>query len=665
MKKVLAVIFLTCSLIFVGRVFAVENINTGVQVVPTTVAPTTVIPTTVTPTPLPAPTISLVDVVVSGGLRQITVIGSGFVTGASIVLDGTTYSAVLLDAAHLQLSLSSLSNGGHTLRIVNPDTQYIETTFSYLNPTPTPTPTVTATPTATVEPTKNPTITLVDVRPNIDGDLELWVIGDEFQEGAEIVINDVKYPAVFVDKEHIKIELPGNLTGEVTIEVVNIDGTKTDNPFKFIIPISTPTVTVTNTVTPSNSNSDNNNTFQIYTINEESDGIIITGKGFNKSLGVSINGIKYSFKYVDENHIKVMGTEALQGAMSVRLTSSNGIIAEKVFNFNGGFVLDMLSITKAVQNIAETSQVGTVAASGVATAIAVTSMFDYLKVAFIPWRKRKKYWGLVLDNAKMAPIPLAVINAIDINTNKVVAEAVSDMDGRYGIVLDPGDYRLDVKHYAYTLSQQEMYGAYFGQVINVKSVSSLNFNIYMLQHADSKAPFVYQLKITWNKFNELFTKVYPYLLAIFLAINLYFMIVTWQLVYICLVAYHVFLFIVFFLYVGKYRNLWATCVDSVSGLPIPHALVKLYKVGENELVDTKITDDQGRFQFIVPKGQYQFIAAVAGYTFPSQRNNVAQDAEGRVVLDYNQTLSVDEIPLDRSGMIPAPTPGAAKFGVIS
>ncbi len=64
---------------------------------------------------------------------------------------------------------------------------------------------------------------------------------------------------------------------------------------------------------------------------------------------------------------------------------------------------------------------------------------------------------------------------------------------------------------------------------------------------------------------------------------------------------------------------WGTVFDSVSKEPLELALVRLHRADSDRIVETKVTDRNGRFGFIVPKGEYYITVTKAGYTFPARQ----------------------------------------------
>ncbi len=64
---------------------------------------------------------------------------------------------------------------------------------------------------------------------------------------------------------------------------------------------------------------------------------------------------------------------------------------------------------------------------------------------------------------------------------------------------------------------------------------------------------------------------------------------------------------------------WGTVFDSTTKEPIELAVVRLHRADSDRIAETKVTDRNGRFGFIVPKGEYYITVAKSNYTFPAKQ----------------------------------------------
>lgn len=69
---------------------------------------------------------------------------------------------------------------------------------------------------------------------------------------------------------------------------------------------------------------------------------------------------------------------------------------------------------------------------------------------------------------------------------------------------------------------------------------------------------------------------------------------------------------------GKRRRPWGIVFDSTTGRPVSRALVRIFAKEFNKLRESQITDDEGRFGFLISPGEYFVTVGKPGYAFPSR-----------------------------------------------
>jgi len=324
-------------------------------------------------------------------------------------------------------------------------------------------------------------------------------------------------------------------------------------------------------------------------------------------------------------------------------------------------VIEELPLTGVIENFAELSLPTIIVASGVATITALFGSINYLRLLFFPWKRRKRFWGLVYDRESGTAIPLATIRIFREGEKSFFKQTTSDFDGRYGLVVDPGNYHIEIEHFEYIgLKISSATGEYYGQVFQIEKTTNVNLDIPMLKISGSKRKFIFKIKMKLNLFLGLFVILYPYILSMFLVINIIFLLVSKEAGYFVLSIYHLILLIFFFVLYNKYPKHWCNIFNSQDKKPVPLSMIKLFDRVDNSLADTKISDEKGRFQLILPEGDYQIIVAKSNYQFPSTVNRIYQDGKGKVVIKIVKEPSFFEIPVDptSSGEI------TSKFGVL-
>jgi 5-hydroxyisourate hydrolase-like protein (transthyretin family) len=68
--------------------------------------------------------------------------------------------------------------------------------------------------------------------------------------------------------------------------------------------------------------------------------------------------------------------------------------------------------------------------------------------------------------------------------------------------------------------------------------------------------------------------------------------------------------------VRRRRKPWGIVYDSITGKPVDLAVVRVFNESNDKLVATKVTDQNGRFNFLLARGKYYVTVTKAGYIFP-------------------------------------------------
>lgn len=124
-----------------------------------------------------------------------------------------------------------------------------------------------------------------------------------------------------------------------------------------------------------------------------------------------------------------------------------------------------------------------------------------------------------------------------------------------------------------------------------------------------------------------------------------------------------FLFFQPLLLLGKRkRQAWGQVYNTLTRLPVDLAMVRLVDAKNNRVIQSRVTDKEGRYVFLVAPGEYLIEVVKQGFAFPSQLLKGAQ-SDGRMVDIYHgETIRAAEdgvmitpnIPLDPIGFSKTP-----------
>lgn len=215
-------------------------------------------------------------------------------------------------------------------------------------------------------------------------------------------------------------------------------------------------------------------------------------------------------------------------------------------------------------------------------AFSIPRIYLYGLIWLFP-RKKKKTWGLVYDASKRRPIAFAVARLYT-SAGELVSQAVSDLNGRYGFVVDPGNYILRVEH-----SDYQPYEAAF----NFLSEQKLAQDIALTAKSSAQS-----FKLEWRRWLGL-ANLFIALFGFFLSLAALF--ISFNAINLAIIVFYV-LQILLILVTGRKKS-WGVLKD-INGNSVSGVFVRLLDPVEGRQLDVHMTDEKGRFEFIMDKGEY-------------------------------------------------------------
>ena len=249
---------------------------------------------------------------------------------------------------------------------------------------------------------------------------------------------------------------------------------------------------------------------------------------------------------------------------------------------------------------------------------------------FIGRRKEERNWGVVFEKDTHLPIPVAKIILMDESGNEL-ATTYSDKDGRFGFLVEPGTYMLDVFKKKFSLvtdiEHDDLYGdVYDGKTITVNDDEDVMFtNIAMkAQGIDWKAYADKKIK-QYNSHFSTFKKYFFLLLYMtgFAAtvVITYFYPSVFNFVVLSI-------YIILFVYQIFFKKKKYGVIETNDGKPIPFAVVNLYDKEVREKKKFAVTDSIGRYYLLADNGAYHLKAKgqpISGKPFEKSKNVRVRD----------------------------------------
>lgn len=262
------------------------------------------------------------------------------------------------------------------------------------------------------------------------------------------------------------------------------------------------------------------------------------------------------------------------------------------------------------------------------------NFFQYLKV-FLPFliaqrAPRKDFSGLIYNALPSKSIPFAVIRAINIENGKVSQTQVSDIDGRYGLLLQPGTYIIEVQHQDYEFpvldknisAVQNDNNSYFGGKLKITNETAVNFNIPLNPRVANRGLSINKVRslIINSSIFKLTQNLY-FIYTIFL-FSIFMLLSEFNWITLSIVIYYaVFTLMHLISNIRRLPKTWGRVVNALTRSPIKNIFVKFYS-SEGKLIDSKITDETGRFQLFLYDGDYFALVQSPNYKIAKGENNM-------------------------------------------
>jgi hypothetical protein len=219
-------------------------------------------------------------------------------------------------------------------------------------------------------------------------------------------------------------------------------------------------------------------------------------------------------------------------------------------------------------------------------------------------KNRGNPWGVVYDREKKVPVSFAVLRLYD-TTGKLIEQSVSNLEGKYGFVVDQGDYRLEVVQSGYQSTIREV------KVLEDETVISEDIGL------SRKTPT--SMRINLKQQISVLTK---YLVYLGFVISL----VAW------FISPEPLNLVILLLYIGQAIYLWSMRMKDFgvvkSGiLKMKGAFVRVYDIEQGRQIEVGMSDSKGRYQIPVKPGRYLVGAYTPGYELAEQPTLITRNGQ--------------------------------------
>jgi hypothetical protein len=228
-------------------------------------------------------------------------------------------------------------------------------------------------------------------------------------------------------------------------------------------------------------------------------------------------------------------------------------------------------------------------------------------------RKKPKSWGVVYDSVTKQPIDPAYVVMEDVKGEKKKT-AITDLDGRYGFLVDPGAYSITVNktHYQFPSrilekrTHDEMYDdLYFGEIFENDEQKIIQYNIPLDPVGFDWNEFIKNKEHIFNLYSRK-EKIRSFVSNILFYFGFFFSLTAT----VISPTKTNFVFFAFYVAIAVFQRLWKrkhkiTTLLGKDRKPIPFALISAELSGLSIPIIKKVTTDiLGRFYFLTQPGVY-------------------------------------------------------------
>ncbi len=290
------------------------------------------------------------------------------------------------------------------------------------------------------------------------------------------------------------------------------------------------------------------------------------------------------------------------------------------------------------------------AVANTATAVSAFHLLNYLQfLATQPillfGRRRRKKWGIVYNSLTKQPIQLAVVRLVFAEKNLLVQTRITDVNGRFSFIARPGKYRIEVIKPGHVFPTQYLKTAttdvdfldlYHGEVIDVKEGgAAIAVNIPLDPVAFEETPKKILFKKSLRRIQDAMGWVSVLVTLIALAISPSWIVFGF---FVLQIGLH---FLFKRLATAPKPKEWGIVYDGSTRSALERVVVRIFDKQFNKLLETQITDKDGKYGFFVGKNIYYLTAEKNGYErFISPEVDLREKEEA--VIDQHITLKKKE-----------------------
>lgn len=266
------------------------------------------------------------------------------------------------------------------------------------------------------------------------------------------------------------------------------------------------------------------------------------------------------------------------------------------------------------------------------------SMLQILPSFFIieVLKKKKQKYGIVYDSITKEPINMAIIRVLD-STDKLVTTVVTDIYGIFDLNIKQGQYRFDVASRDHIFPSKTVLGTndlpyqrvYKGELVNYTPNQPLDISIPM--DKEDKSIITKTLASSKSLLMGLLNVVLLILFMLGFAMTTLSIIKGPATISGMLLALYI-LSILALVYLNFKNNSSYGRVTTVDGTPVEGIEIGLRELEFNTLYAKRVSNESGKYRFILPKGKYRLESLNDNYIFTGLKENTFEVGEDKLYI---------------------------------
>lgn len=292
---------------------------------------------------------------------------------------------------------------------------------------------------------------------------------------------------------------------------------------------------------------------------------------------------------------------------------------------------EIAQITNDVLEPASTAAVALTAA-GLVTSTATVELtnvlylffrFGYFWLVPITFGKKRKPWGVVFDSTTGRPIKNAVVRIFSAEFNKLKESQLTDAQGRFGFLVDIGEYYVTATHPGYMFPSRILQTAmvsqyehiYRGDKFEIKE--RIEGTVQIDVPLDPDMGMVSAGRIRWlrilNFLGLILEKMNIPLLIGGTLISWFTLVFYPKPVNYLIMGLYAVLIAMKVILRKRVQRSWGLVRNAESKSAVDLAVVRIYDMTNGRVIGTRITNTEGKFTSLVPPGKYYVVVTKVGF----------------------------------------------------